>query len=129
MGGAPTLPVPAPPVPPAPAPLVAAAPRPAAAPARMLVFASEYRLNLSRTRLRAGRAIIQMRNIGQDDHDLAIRRPDGTPVAAMPVVHPGDTGEIRTRLRAGRYVMFCRVVGHEGMGMRASFTVTRPGTR
>lgn len=105
------------------------APAAAATPARMLVFASEYRLNLSRTRLRAGRAIIQMRNIGQDDHDLAIRRPDGTLVASMPVVHPGRTGEIRTRLAAGRYVMFCRVVGHEGMGMRATFTVIRPKAR
>lgn len=106
----------------APPPPVAAAAPP---PARMLVFASEHRLNPSRRRMPAGRAIIQMRNIGEDPHDLVVRRADGRVVARMAEVRPGRTGEVRTRLPAGRYRLVCTVTGHEALGMVAAFVVTR----
>lgn len=107
----------------APPPPVAAAAPP---PARMLVFASEHRLNASRRRMPAGRVIIQMRNIGEDPHDLVIRRvADGRVVARMPEVRPGRTGEVRTRLPAGRYRLVCTVIGHEALGMVAAVMVTR----
>lgn len=94
----------------------------------MLVFASEHHLNPSRRRLPAGRVIVQMRNNGEDAHDLVIRRvSDGRVVAAMAEIRPGRTGELRTRLRAGRYQLVCTVTGHEALGMVAAFTVTRRG--
>ncbi|MEW6582668.1 MAG: hypothetical protein AB1416_07910, partial [Actinomycetota bacterium] len=94
-------------------------------PARMLVFADEFRLGTSRARLPAGRVVIQVRSIGEDDHDLRVRRSDGTVAGATPVVHPGRLAQLRLRLRPGRYTLYCGLAGHEAAGMRARLVVTR----
>lgn len=91
----------------------------------MLVFADEFRLDASRTRLPAGRAVIQVKSNGEDDHDLRLRRADGTVVAATPVIHPGRLAALRVRLAAGRYTLFCGIGNHEALGMRAPLVVTR----
>ena len=99
------------------------------APARMLVFASEFRLNASRARIPAGRLVLQLRNIGEDDHDLVIRsRRDGRRVVASPEVHPGRGAEVRVRLRSGRYLLFCSVADHEARGMRVELRATAPAS-
>lgn len=90
----------------------------------MLVFAREYALRLSRRTVPAGRLVVQMRNDGEDAHDLALRTPAGRLVGRMPEVRPATVGMLRVRLRPGRYVMWCTLPGHEDMGMRASFRVT-----
>jgi hypothetical protein len=98
-----------------------------AAPARMLVFASEFRLNASRARIPAGRLVLQLRNIGEDDHDLVIRsRRDGRRVAASPELHPGRGAEVRVRLRPGRYLLVCSVADHEQRGMRVELRAAAP---
>ena len=46
-------------------------------PARVQVVAQEFRYALSRQTIKAGWAIIELRNQGQDAHDLRMRRVGG----------------------------------------------------
>ncbi len=95
-----------------------------APPARVLVFADEYRFNPSRRSFPAGRLILQLKNNGEDDHDFRIVGPGGTARAETGVVKPDGLGTIRTRLTRGRYTYLCTIADHAGLGMRGSFTVT-----
>jgi plastocyanin len=103
-------------------PRLQAAKRP---PARILVFASEHRLNASRVKIRSGQLILQMRNNGEDDHDIAIRNERGALVAQSPIIGSGDLGELRVKMLPGRYTLYCTVEGHEGLGMTAPLLVVR----
>jgi uncharacterized cupredoxin-like copper-binding protein len=94
-------------------------------PARILVFASEFRLNASRATIRSGQLVLQMRNNGEDDHDIAIRNERGALVAQTPIVNSGDLGELKLKMLPGRYELICTVEGHEGMGMRTPLVVVR----
>ena len=55
-------------------------------PARLLAFASEYRIGTSRPKAPAGVLVAQLKNNGQDDHDLAVRNARGQIVASTGVV-------------------------------------------
>jgi hypothetical protein len=104
------------------APAIAAAP----APARLLVGAQEFRFTLSRTSIKAGPAIIQLQNFGEDDHNLRLRRIGGTRVYKIGTVAPGaDVGELETKLAAGKYKLWCSIADHAVRGMRASLTVRK----
>lgn len=94
-------------------------------PARVLAFADEYFFNLSRLSVPAGRLILQVKNNGEDDHDLRIVGPRGTARAETGVVRPDRLGTIRTTLTRGRYTYLCTIADHAERGMRGSFTVTR----
>lgn len=94
-------------------------------PARVLVFADEFFFNASRRTIPAGRLRLQLKNIGEDDHDFRIIGPRGTARAETGTVEPGRLGEIRTSLARGRYTYLCTVADHAARGMRSSFTVTR----
>jgi plastocyanin len=102
-----------------------AAPAQAAAPARMLVEAREYRFTLSRTVLKAGPAIIQLADRGEDPHDFRLVRLGRVTAraAAVPETQPGGVTEWRGRLARGRYRLYCTLPGHARLGMRAIITV------
>jgi hypothetical protein len=98
-------------------------------PARLLAFASEFRLGTSRSQAPAGVLVAQLKNNGQDDHDLAVRSAQGRIVASTGVVRHGALGRLRVRLRPGRYVLVCTLADHEARGMRAVLVVrARKGT-
>jgi hypothetical protein len=92
-------------------------------PAHLLAFASEYRLGTSRRAAPAGVLVAELKNNGQDDHDLAVRDPRGRVIARTAVVRHGALGRLRVRLRPGRYVLFCTLADHEARGMRAVLVV------
>jgi uncharacterized cupredoxin-like copper-binding protein len=103
-----------------------AAPARAAAPAptRLLVQATEFKLSLSRARLAAGPAIVQLADNGEDPHDLVLVRVDARGHAAgaaraVPLAQPGTVSEWKGRLTRGRWKLFCSLDGHERRGMRA----------
>lgn len=104
---------------------LAATPPPPPPPARVLVFGDEFRFNLSRLRVPAGRLILQLKNIGEDDHDFRIIGPRGGVRGTTGVVAPDGLGQIRTRLGRGRYAYLCTVADHAARGMKGTFTVTR----
>ena len=99
---------------------------PPAAPAHVLAFASEYRLSASRRRAPAGRLIAQLKNTGQDDHDLTVRRAaGGALLGSTGVVHAGGLGTLRLTLKPGSYVLYCSISDHEARGMRAGLVVSK----
>ena len=95
-------------------------------PARMQVTASEFDFVLSRVKLRQSRLIVQLVNLGEDPHDLALRRiATGARTYRTPEVSPGDDRSISFRLYAGRYDLWCTIADHRARGMRATLTVTK----
>jgi hypothetical protein len=103
--------------------LILAAPAEAAAPSRLLVESREFNLVLSRGSVRAGDAIVQLVNRGEDPHDLRLRRVGGRGGGSVAETLPGEVGEWEGRLRRGRYRLWCTLEGHRGLGMRAVLRV------
>jgi uncharacterized cupredoxin-like copper-binding protein len=100
-----------------------AAPADAAAPSRLLVESREFNLVLSRQSVKAGNAIVQLANRGEDPHDLRVRRVGGRGGGSVAETLPGEVGEWEGRLRRGRYRLWCTLEGHRGLGMRAVLRV------
>jgi hypothetical protein len=94
-------------------------------PARVQVVAQEFRYALSRRTIRAGWAIVELRNIGEDAHDLRLQRVGGTRVYLWPVAQPGQTVDRELRLLPGTYRISCAVANHAQLGMTATLRVRR----
>ena len=107
-------------------PPLAAAPAP---PARVLAFAREFRFSFSRLRVSAGPVRIQLKNLGEDDHDLRVVDAKGVVRVRTRVLHPDDLGDVRVRLPRGRYRFYCSLADHEARGMAGTFTVLPPRPR
>lgn len=109
--------------------LAAAMPATAAAPGRLQVTALEFEYRLSRPQLRAGRwSIIELVNLGQDEHDLRLRRIGGTRTYGIKTVLPGQRRYLAAKLRVGRYNLWCSIADHKARGMRAQLKVLPPPT-
>ncbi len=92
--------------------------------ARMQVVSDEWSLVLSRQRLKAGPALIELANFGEDDHDLRLRRKArGAQTLQVGMVHPGEQAELETLLPPGTYRLWCSLPGHAARGMRATLVV------
>ena len=100
--------------------MIAAPPPP---PARVQVVAQEFRFSLSRTVIEHGRAIVELRNIGEDAHDLRLQRVGGTRVYVWPVAQPGETIDKEVKLLPGTYRLSCGVANHARLGMVATLHV------
>jgi hypothetical protein len=96
-----------------------------AAPARVQVGAEEFRYTLSRQSIKAGPAIVQLVNYGEDEHDLRLRRAGGTRVYAIGKVRPGAVAELETRFLPGRFTLWCSLGDHRKRGMTATLVVKR----
>ena len=99
-----------------------------AAPARVQVSADEFSYSLSRLSIKAGPAIVQLVNYGEDEHDLRLRRAGGTRVYRIGKVRPGRLGELETRFLPGRFTLWCSLADHRKRGMVATLVV-RPRAR
>ena len=96
-----------------------------ASPARVQVGADAFRYALSRQSIKAGPAIVQLVNYGEDEHDLRLRRIGGTRVYAIRTVRPGALAELETRFLPGRFTLWCSLSDHRKRGMSASLLVRR----
>jgi uncharacterized cupredoxin-like copper-binding protein len=101
------------------------APALAPAPARLQVGAEEFRYSLSRQSIKAGPAIVELANFGEDEHDLRLRRVGGTRTYRIVKVRPGAVGELETRFAPGRFRLWCSLADHRARGMRATLVVRR----
>lgn len=99
------------------------------APQRALAFATEFALNLSRSNFREGPIRLQIKNIGEDDHDVVISRPNGKVVARSRVIPSEGLGEVRVRLGPGRYRVWCSLTGHRAHGMETTIVVKKAPAR
>jgi hypothetical protein len=95
------------------------------APARVQVGADEFGYSLSRRSIKAGPAIVQLVNYGEDEHDLRLRRSGGTRVYRVGKVHPGGLAELEARLLPGRFALWCSLSDHRARGMNATLFVRR----
>ena len=97
----------------------------APAPARVQVGASEFGYTLSRRSIKAGPAIVQLANFGEDEHDLRLRRAGGTRIYRIGTVRPGKVGELEARFLPGRFTLWCSLADHRRRGMSATLVVRR----
>lgn len=96
----------------------------APSPARLQVTATEFHLVLSRSRIPAGQTVVGLVNLGEDDHDLALRRAvPGARTLTVRTVTPGAFRERQLRLAPGRYRLWCTLADHRARGMRATLRV------
>ena len=91
----------------------------------MQIGADEFGLALSRASIKAGPAIVQLANFGEDEHDLRLRRVGGTRVYRIATVRPGGVGELEARFLPGRFRLWCSLADHRARGMRAVLVVKR----
>jgi plastocyanin len=106
--------------------LLALTPSVAQAPTRVQVSSTEYELALSRAKVTQGRAIVELVNLGEDPHDLALRRvARGARTYTTKVIAPGADARISFRLYPGRYQLWCTIGDHRARGMHATLTVTK----
>ena len=97
----------------------------ATAPARVQVAADEFHLVLSRPSIVPGRALIELVNFGEDEHDLRLRRL-AKPRArtwTLARVLPGEHAVLEASLRPGTYQLWCSLADHRARGMRATLVV------
>jgi len=95
-------------------------------PSRVQVTSSEFEFVLSRAKVRQGRAIVQLVNLGDDVHDLALRRvAPGARTYVIRRLLPEQDASISLRLYPGRYRLWCTVGDHRVRGMRTVLTVTK----
>ena len=88
----------------------------------------EWRITLYRSKVPTGRVAFNVRNFGEDGHDLAVRTASGRVLGALAELRPGRSDTLTLRLReSGRYRLFCSLEGHEAKGMHAVLRVKRRG--
>ena len=117
MRPAPARPAPRPgaPRPPAPAPPL---------PSFVSVAAREFSLTLSRPLVGAGDVRVELRNRGEDPHNLVVS-PEGTstPLSVFSELDPGQYERRTVDLSPGRYKLWCSLESHEGLGMKVTLRV------
>jgi hypothetical protein len=93
-------------------------------PSFVSVAAREFSLTLSRPLVGAGDVRIELRNNGEDPHNLVVS-PDGahTPLAAFSELDPGLYERRTVALAPGRYRLWCSLEFHEGLGMSVTLRV------
>jgi plastocyanin len=96
-----------------------------APPSRLQVVAREYSFTLSRLHVRAGTAVIELDNFGQDPHDLRVQRLGARHIAGLGVVAPGARAELTVKLAPGRYSFWCSIANHRRLGMKTTLVVSR----
>ena len=96
-------------------------------PARLQVSAKEFFFSLSRHKVVAGPAIVELVNFGEDPHDLRLERLGGGRLWKTPLVYPGAYYDLNATLVPGRYRLWCSVANHRQLGMTALLTVVARG--
>jgi len=89
------------------------------------VAAREFSLTLSRPVVGAGSVTIELRNVGEDPHNLVLSPDDGShdPLASWDETQAGGVLRRSVSLPAGRYLLFCSLEGHEALRMSARLRV------
>ena len=97
---------------------------PAPPPRFVSVAAREFSLTLSRPLVGTGAVTVELRNSGEDPHNLVVS-PEGThsPLATFSEIDPGTYERRSVALAPGRYQLWCSLEFHEGLGMSTTLRV------
>jgi hypothetical protein len=100
------------------------APPPPVLPSFVSVSAKEFSLTLSRPLVGKGSVRVELRNTGEDPHNLVLS-PEGThtPLASFSTLDPGTYERRSVTLGPGRYQLWCSLEGHEAAGMNVTLRV------
>jgi hypothetical protein len=95
-----------------------------ALPSFVSVAAKEFSLTLSRPLVGAGDVRVELRNVGEDPHNLVVS-PEGThsPLASFSTVGPALYERRTVALAPGRYQLWCSLESHETLGMSVTLRV------
>jgi plastocyanin len=74
--------------------------------------------------VKAGPAIVELVNYGQDAHDLRLQRRGSRHIAGIGTVAAGKYADLSLRLAPGRYSLWCSLANHRALGMSATLIVT-----
>ena len=107
-----------------PAPPPPATDPPPAPPSFVSVGAKEFSLTLSRPYVGRGSVRVELRNNGEDPHNLVVS-PEGThtPLVSFSTLDPGKYERRSVTLAPGRYQLWCSLEGHEANGMNVTLRV------
>lgn len=99
-------------------------PKAKAKPQRMQVTEDEWTVTFSRLRLRPGLALVEVFNIGQDAHNLVIRKnkKGAKPVTVKKLDH-FERKTVKLKLTKGTYTFWCSLPRHKQRGMWATLRV------
>jgi hypothetical protein len=94
-------------------------------PSFVSVAAKEFSLTLSRPLVGTGSVRIELRNSGEDPHNLVVSPDDGThtPLSSFTTLDPGLYERRSVTLAPGRYRLWCSLEGHEAKGMSVTLRV------
>ena len=85
---------------------------------------TEWDIVLSRQLVAAGTVRIELRNMGEDPHDLVVVPEAGGEAVHHFAEHDPDTwSDAPVELPAGRYRLFCSLLDHAERGMQATLRV------
>jgi len=101
-------------------------PSAAAVPHRTGAQLYEFGIYLAHATVAAGSVQVVAADIGEDDHQLAIRDSNGTVLDTTPLLHPHDEATLDVALAPGTYTVFCPTANHEQLGMVTTLTVVAP---
>jgi hypothetical protein len=89
------------------------------------VKALEFSLTLSRPIVTAGPVTVELRNNGEDPHNLVVSPDDGSHFAltTWPEIDPDTYLRKSVTLGAGRYQLWCSLLDHEAQGMTVDLVV------
>jgi hypothetical protein len=98
----------------------------ARAPIAIGIGEREFAIAIYRPRAHPGALKFNIRNLGEDVHDLVIRSRGKRIGGLKTAVKPGQTATLRLTLRRiGSYQLVCTIADHESRGMRATLRVVR----
>ena len=83
-----------------------------------------FRFVLSRSKVPAGKTILEFVNHGQDEHNLnAAEGSEGEVVGSLPNTPANAHLSLTVDLKPGSYTLFCSLPGHAAKGMKGTLTV------
>jgi plastocyanin len=103
---------------------VPASEEPPASAFRLSVKAVEWSYTLSRPEVSAGEAIVELNNLGEDNHNLKLQRIGAEePALSVPEASPAKRTSARLTLSPGSYRLYCSLFEHDEKGMHATLVV------
>ena len=107
-------------------PATASAIRPETQPTAVGVAEREHYITPYRRSIPVGAVKLNIRNYGEDVHNLVVRGPGGF-TATGPDVDPGTNATFNVKLRKpGTYSLLCTRANHLSLGMKSKLTVVKP---
>lgn len=93
------------------------------------VVGREFRITLSKRKVKPGRLRVEFVNFGEDDHDLAISRKGSRYTRQLRELRPKEREVRSIRVNRGSYVFWCTIDNHKRLGMRATLRVKSTRSR